>query len=140
MREYELLDKFEAGIALYGYEVKAVRQVGIKFEGAFVKFVGSKPTLLNAHIPLYKFAKVENYDPDRSRNLLLNKKEILRIEGKLSQGGNLTVVPVRWYNKGGRIKVEIALAKGRKSWEVKKLEKNRDETRRIEKELKEYIK
>ncbi len=139
-REYEITERFEAGIVLTGAEVKSVKKRGINFDGAYVKLVGNEALLLNANVDVYDFSRPENYDPKRSRKLLLHKKELERIRGKLAQGGNLTIVPISSYIKKGFVKLEIGLGKGRKTWEVKKIEKNRDETRRIQKELKEYIK
>ncbi len=139
-REYELLDRYEAGIVLTGAEVKSAKKRGINFEGAFVKIVDGEALLINAMIEGYDFSRPEGYDPRRTRKLLLHRKEIERIEGKLSQKGNLTVVPVQTLQKKGYVKIEIALGRGKKTWEVKKVEKDRDESRRIQKELKEYIK
>src|SRR3989344_8422692 len=121
--EYELLDRYEAGVALRGAEVKAVKKRGINFDGAFVKIVSGEALLLNATIDLYDFSRPDDYDPKRTRKLLLHKKEIAHLEGKLAQGGNLTVVPVSTYTKKARVKIEIALAKGRKTWEIKRVQK-----------------
>lgn len=139
-REYEITDRFEAGIVLTGAEVKSVKKRGINFEGSYVKIVGNEALLINASVEAYNFAHPDNYDPKRSRKLLLHKKELNNIRGKLAQKGNLTIVPVSSYVKKGFVKIEIGLGKGRKTWEVKKIEKTRDETRRVQKELKEYIK
>ncbi|OGK38455.1 SsrA-binding protein [Candidatus Roizmanbacteria bacterium RIFCSPHIGHO2_12_FULL_44_10] len=138
LREFDLLDKYETGIALIGSEVKAIRTRGIKLDNAFVKIVGNEVSLINAEIPIYEYADPEFYDSNRTRKLLLHKKEILKLQGKLSQKPNLTIVPVSCYNRGSLIKLEIALARGKKLWEQKKVEKNKTEKRRIEKELKDY--
>ena len=140
-RDYELLDSYEAGIVLAGHEVKAVRTQGIQLEPAYVKLVGNEAFLINASIPRYSYAaKDEDYEPDRTRKLLLNKKEILSIKSKMEQKGNVTLVPVSVYTKHGRLKVEIAIGKGRKSWQKKKIEARKTEKRRDEKEMKEYLK
>ena len=139
-REFELLEKMEAGISLTGGEVKSIKTRGIKLEGAHVRIVDGQVYLLNAEIQPYQQAQTEDYDIRRSRRLLLHRKEILKLQIKQSQGSNLTIVPLSCYNKKGNIKVEIALAKGRKTWEKKKIEAHKTEQRRTEKEMKEYLK
>ena len=138
-REYEVLEKYEAGVALTGAEVRSVKEGNIKFDNAYVKIFGNEVHLINAEVAIYKYARPEMYDPRRTRKLLLHKAEILRLKTKIATGGNLTIVPVSCYNKKGLVKVEIALAKGKKTWEKKSFEKRRDEKRRVEKELKEQI-
>lgn len=130
--EYEIIDRFEAGIVLRGEEVPIAKKRGINFDGSYVKIVGGEAMLINASI--------ESGDIKRTRKLLLHKKEIEHIMGKLSQKANLSLVPVKMYQKKGFVKLEIALAKGRKVWEVKKVVKERDEKKRVQKELKEYLK
>ena len=139
-REYQELEKIEAGIVLSGAEVKSVRTGSLKLEDAFVKMIGNEAYLINADIPIYKFTRPAGYDPKRSRKLLLHKKELLRFKIKLQSGGNLTIAPISCYNKGPLIKVEIALVKGRKDVEKRKLEKKRDVQREQEREAKEYTK
>jgi SsrA-binding protein len=139
-REFELLEKFEAGIVLSGAEVKSIKSRGMKLDGAHVRVIDGQAYLLSAEVQPYQQAQEEGYDVHRSRKLLLHKKEILKIQIKLSQGSNLTIVPVSWYNKKGNIKIEIALAKGLKTWEKKKIEARKTEKRRVEKEMKEYLK
>ena len=139
-REYLILDKFEAGISLTGSEVKSIRQGRISFVGAFVKFVSGSPVLVGAQIFPYQFNGNLDYDDKRTRKLLLHKKEILRLTNRLSERPNLTIVPVSCYTKGSLIKLEIALVQGKKTWEKKKTEKNKAETRRVEKEIKEELK
>lgn len=137
-REYDVVEKFEAGIVLSGAEVKSVRSGGLRLDDAFVKIVQNEPFLLNAEIPAYRFADRENYDPKRSRKLLLHKKELLRIQTKMKGGGGLTVVPTACYNKGALLKVEIALAKGRKERGKRKYEKQKTIKRSQQREAKEY--
>lgn len=139
-REYSLIEKYEAGVALSGAEVKSAKQGRIKLAGSFVKIRGSEAYLVNAEISIYQYARPEGYDPARTRKLLLHKKEIIRLKTKLKTGGNLTVVPVSCYNKKGLIKLEIALSKGKKTWERKKFEKEEELKRQAEKEIKEEIK
>ena len=134
--DFTILDTWEAGIVLTGMEVKAIKtgQINLKGSHVIVKNVPSPELyLLNAHIPAYKKADTksrENHDPTRSRKLLLHKKEILKIMGKTREKG-LTVVPLRVYNKGNKIKLEIGLVKGKKLFEKKEKIKERDIKRNI---------
>lgn len=139
-REYQELEKYEAGIVLNGAEVKSVRDGRLKLDDAFVKIIGSEAYLINAQIPLYEYARIPGYDLRRTRKLLLHKKELLRLKTKIAGGGSLTLVPVSCYNKGRLIKLEIALVKGRKDIEKRKLEKRRDIERQEKREVKEWMK
>ena len=139
-RDYQEIEKYEVGVALTGAEVKSVRDGRIKLEDSFVKILGSEVYLVNAEISIYEFARPQGYDLRRTRKLLLHKREIIRLKTKLSSAGGLTIVPVSCYNKSGLIKLEIALAKGRKGMEKKKLEKRRDIQREQEREAKEFLK
>lgn len=139
-REYQEVERVEAGIVLSGAEVKSVRLERIKLDDAFVKIVGEEVFLINAEISPYEHARASGYDPRRTRKLLLHKKEIIRLRTKLLGGGHLTMAPLACYNKGPFIKVEIALAKGRKDIEKRKLVKHRDIERAEKREVKEYMK
>jgi len=138
-KDFEILEKLEAGIVLTGSEVKSVKQGRVKLEGSFVKFTNYSAFLINAFIAPYKFADNTNYDPLRSRQLLLHKKEILKLKTKLKQARGLTVVPLSIYNKGHLIKVELALVRGRKKFEKKNVEKEKTIKKTIEREIKEYL-
>lgn len=132
--DYELLEKYEAGIALTGAEVKSVRENKIKLEESFVRLGEDGAWLVNAHIPPYRFARGEKYNPTRSRQLLLHKKEILSLAKKM-EGRGLTIVPVSCYFKKGRIKIEIALARGKRKWDKRETIKRRDLERELAREL-----
>ncbi|HLL60086.1 MAG TPA: SsrA-binding protein SmpB [Candidatus Nitrosocosmicus sp.] len=136
-REYTSLEKYEAGIILNGAEVKSVKAGYAKIDEAYVRVLDNEVFIINMQIPIYKFASPLNYDPARRRKLLLNKKEIIRLTTKLASG-NLTIIPLSCYNKKNLIKVEIALSKGKKTWETKRVEKDQDMKRNAEKELREY--
>lgn len=138
-REYEVLEKFEAGIVLIGAEVKSVRAGHMLIDNAFVKILGSEAYLINANIAVYPFSQPQGYDPKRTRKLLLHKKELLRIQGKLSSGSKLTVVPIACYNKGINFKMEVALVKGRSDREKTKLVKGKTIERNQKREVKEYM-
>ena len=139
-RDYQEIEKYEVGIALSGPEVKSVRAGRIRLEDSFVKILGSEVYLINAEISVYEYARPQDYDSRRTRKLLLHKREIIRLKTKLAGPGGLAIVPVSCYNKGSLIKLEVALAKGRKGLEKKKLEKKRDIARNEKREAKEYLK
>jgi SsrA-binding protein len=123
--DYQLLEKFEAGIVLNGPEVKSVKAGHLHLEEAFCQVKNGELWLFNAHIHPYKFADNQNYDPRRARKLLLHKNEILKLFQYSSQKG-LTIVPISCYTKGNQIKLEIALAKGKKKYEKREAIKKRD--------------
>lgn len=139
-RDYQEIERFEAGISLTGAEVKSIRAGRMKLENSFVRILGSEVYLVNAEIPIYEYARPQGYDLRRSRKLLLHRKEILRLKGKISSHSGLTLAPISCYNKHCLVKLEIALAKGRKSVDKKNLEKRREIERREEREAKEYLK
>ncbi len=138
--DYQEIDKFEAGIVLIGSEVKSVKEGSLKLDDSFVRFIGNEAFLINADIPIYHFTRPQGYDSKRSRKLLLHKKEILKLQVKIATGGNLTIAPLSCYNKGTMLKLEIALAKGRKDVEKKKLVKQRDIVLEQKREVREYLK
>lgn len=139
-RNYQIIEKYEFGLVLTGQEVKSVKTAIIKLEDSYVKIIGSEAYLVNAQIPLYRYARPPMYDPKRSRKLLLHKDELIRIKTKINSGSGLTVVPILCYNKGNLIKIEAALVRGRKDVEKRKLEKARDVKRQEQREMKEYLK
>ncbi len=128
---YQLLEKFEAGIVLSGSEVKSIKQSRVDISNAFAKIINGEIYLINANIPI---ANGVNYDPSRMRKLLLHKDEIISIEGKIKQK-KLTLVPTKVYTRGPLIKAEIALAKTKRKFEKKELLKKRDIKRDIEREI-----
>jgi len=128
---YHLLEKFEAGIELTGPEVKSIKKGQIKLEQAFVQIKNNQVFLINAHISSYEFADQRDYDPVRERRLLLQKKQIVSLQTKKRQK-KLTLIPVSCYVKGPWIKLEIALAKGKKKFEKKEKIKKRDLNREQE--------
>ena len=132
--DYEILERFEAGINLLGSEVKAVRLGHADLTGAHVRIIGSEAYLLNAKIFPYKYAQIENYDEKRTRKLLLHKNEIISLKSKM-EGANLVVVPLSLYAKRPFIKIELALAKGKKKYEKKEAIKKKDIERELEQEL-----
>lgn len=132
---FNFLEKIEAGIVLLGSEVKAVRENHADLTGSYVKILGSEAFLINASIFPYKYARSEGYEEKRTRKLLLHKKEIIALKSRLEQG-NLVLVPVCLYTSKQNIKVELALSRGRKQYEKKRLLKERDLQRETQLELK----
>jgi len=124
--DYELLESLEAGLALTGQETKSAKTGHFKLKGAHVAFTKGEAWLIGSHISKYpKAGPLPDYDPERSRKLLLHKRELDRLRGKREEEG-LTIVPIRAYMKGGRIKIEIAVARGKKQYEKRETIKKRD--------------
>jgi len=133
---YEILEKYEAGIELLGVEVKSVRGGQMSLEGAFVIVRGDETYLINANIPPYQPKNApKDYDPLRNRKLLLTKQEIAELAGS-EKNKSLTIVPISVYNKNRKIKVEIALVKGKKKFDKRETLKKRDTDREIQREYK----
>lgn len=132
--DYSITEKLEAGINLIGAEVKAVRLGHADLSGSFVKIIGSEAYLINAKIFPYEYAKPEDYDPRRTRKLLLHKKEILALKTK-TEGAKLAIVPLSLYLSDGLIKLGLGLGKGKKQYEKREAIKKRDIQREIEQDL-----
>jgi len=133
---YEFLEKYETGIEFLGTEVKSVRGGQMSLEGAFVIVRGGEAFLINANIPPFQPKNApKDYDPLRNRKLLLTKKEIATLAGN-EKNKSLTIVPVSVYNKNRKIKVEIALVKGKKKFDKRETLKKRDTDREIRREYK----
>ncbi|MEX2029225.1 MAG: SsrA-binding protein SmpB [Candidatus Paceibacterota bacterium] len=133
---YEILEKYEAGIELLGVEVKSVRGGQMSLEGAFVIARGNEAYLINANIPPFQPKNApKDYDPLRNRKLLLTRKEIAELAGS-EKNKSLTIVPISVYNKKSKIKVEIALVKGKKKFDKRETLKKRDTDREIRREYK----
>ena len=134
--DYEILEKFEAGIVLFGHEAKSAKNGNMSLKGAYVTFHNNEAYLTGAHIGKYKPAGgLKDYDAERSRKLLLKKKELRYLLGKKEVKG-LTIVPILVYIKHNKVKVEIAIARGKKQYEKKEKIKQRDIEREIRRTLK----
>jgi SsrA-binding protein len=129
--EYTILDTYEAGISLVGTEVKSLRLGRASLTDAFATVDGGEVWLRNLHIPEYVQGTWTNHTPRRTRKLLLHKGEILRLIGKTKEGG-LALVPLSMYFKDGKVKVELALAKGKKAYDKRQSLAKRDAQREIE--------
>lgn len=134
--DYEILDTYEAGIVLSGSEVKSVRNGQGKLEGAHVGVRGGEAYLLGASIPPFQRTNApKNYDPEQARKLLLSKKEIGQL-AEIEAKKGLTIVPIRLYNAGRNIKLEIAVARGKKKTDKRETIKKRESKIAIERTLK----
>ena len=133
--DYHLLERFEAGLVLTGTEVKSLRQGQATLQRAFADLRDGELWLVGAHIPEYAQGNLANHDPDRDRKLLLRRREIDSLLGKVQERG-LTLVPTKLYFKNGRVKIEIALARGKEARDKRRDIAERDARRQIERELK----
>ena len=133
--EYFLIEKFEAGLVLQGSEIKSIRAGQISIQESYIDIVdGKQAWLVEAHIAPYEQANRFNHEPRRKRRLLLHKKQILELWNNVRIKG-MTVVPTRVYLKGGRAKIEIALAKGKKAHDKRATIAKRDEARSADREM-----
>jgi SsrA-binding protein len=123
--EYEIIQSFEAGIALHGTEVKSLRAGKCNLTDGFVEIVGGEAWLKSVHISEYTQGNINNHDPFRDRKLLLNGIEIKKLNQKVKEKG-YTIVPLSLYFKNGKVKVEIALAKGKKLYDKRETIAKRD--------------
>jgi len=130
--EYDIKEKYVAGIVLTGQEVKSLRGNHGSLAGSFVRLLGLEAWLVNAQIPLYAFATAPDYDPKRMRKLLLHKKEVLALQNQSQQKG-LTLVPLSIFLDSNRIKLEFGVGRGRKDHDkravIKKREMDREDAR-----------
>ncbi len=133
--DYEILETFEAGIALQGSEVKSAKNGKINLKDSHVIFKNGEAFLINCHISPYSHANIVNHDPTRTRKLLLHKREINKLMGKTNEKG-LTVIPLKFYLKNNLVKLEIALAKGKKLHDKRETIKRKDMEREINRDLK----
>jgi SsrA-binding protein len=133
--EYHLLERVEAGLALTGSEVKSLRQGHATMQRAYADARDGELWLVGVHIPAYEQASVAPHDPDRDRKLLLHRRQIDQLSSQVAERG-LTLVPTRLYFKNGRVKVEIAVARGKELRDKRRDIAERETKRRIERELK----
>ena len=133
--EYEILDKLEAGIALTGTEVKSVRDGRINLKEAFARVRNAEVWLIQCHISPYSHGNVHNHDPVRPRKLLLHKREIRKLIGKIQEKG-LTLVPLSVYLKNGKVKIELGLVRGKKTVDKRAAQQERTQKREIDKMIK----
>lgn len=132
--DYEIKETFEAGITLYGAEVRAIRLSLVDITGSHIRITGNEAFLIGAKIYPYKYARPDQYIENRTRKLLLHKKQIISLKSKID-GLGLSLVPISLYDKNHLIKVEIGLGKGKKKYQKRETIKKRDIQRDIEREL-----
>lgn len=133
---YQILERFEAGISLIGQEVKSIKTKGVNLAGSYVVIKDSEAFWIGTKVPPYQPKNAPpDYNPQRSRKLLLKKSEIKYLIGKSKERG-LTLIPLRVYTKNGKIKLEFGIAKGKKKFDKRDLIKKREAEREIERALK----
>lgn len=135
LHDYQIFDRYEAGIVLSGPEVKSLREGRINLKDSYAIVRQAEIYLLNCHISPYSHGNRENVDPTRTRKLLLHRQEINKLIGGTVEKG-FTLVPLRVYFKGGRAKAEIALVKGKKLYDKRETERRRESEREMAKALK----
>jgi SsrA-binding protein len=133
--DYSIEDTFEAGMQLVGTEVKSLRDGKANLKDSYVLIKGTQVFLFNCHISPYTHGNIQNHDPLRTRKLLLHRKEIERLTGKIQQKG-YSLIPLKIYFKGPFAKVEIGLGKGKKEYEKRETIKEREAKRDIERAMK----
>lgn len=132
--DYFVEDKIEAGIVLTGTEVKSIRESGAQITDSFVRFRNGRPIMYNAHIAEYKFGNFANHDPHRPRNLLLHKKEIIKLEHEIQSKG-LTLIPLRMYFEKALVKVELGLCRGKKLYDKRETLKRKEHMRETQRAI-----
>lgn len=135
LHEYFIVQKFEAGLALTGTEVKSLRDGKAQLKDAYVTFKDGEAFLFGAHISPYSHGNLQNHEPERSRKLLLHRKEIDKLRVQTVEKG-LTIVPLRLYFKGSRVKAEIAIVRGKKQHDKRETEKTREADREVAQAMK----
>ena len=134
LHEYEIIEKHEVGIALRGTEVKAFRENGFQFRDSYVEFRNGELFLSGASVAPYSHGNRMNHSEERQRKLLMKKKDIMKVGGKVTEKG-LTLIPLKAYFKGGLVKFEIGLARGRKSHDKREAIKKRDIDKDVRREM-----
>jgi len=128
--EYEIINKYEAGIVITGTEVKSLREGKVNLQESYGRIINDEVWIINSHINEYKYGNINNHEPARNRKLLLNKREIRKIKQQLQEKG-LTLVPLKIYFKGSLVKVEIGIARGKKLYDKRESIKKRDIERNL---------
>ena len=135
LRNYTVLERIEAGIALEGYEVKSIREGGLNLRDAFCEIANGEPWLVDLNISPYSHTKDATIEPSRRRRLLMHKREIRKLDSKVRERG-FTLIPLKFYFKQGKVKVEIGLVKGKRLFDRKQDVADRDAKRAMEREKK----
>ena len=136
--DYEIIEKYDAGIALLGSEVKSIREGRVSFKDSYVEIRSQEAFLVSTHIAAYPNATYNNHEPERVRKLLLHRQELKKLDRKIKTRG-ITIVPLRMYlTPKGLVKIEIALAKGKRLYDKKQKIKEKDIQRDVDREMKRY--
>lgn len=135
--DYEILETFEAGIVLQGTEIKSLRDNGGGLQEAYVKVLSNELWLIGSHISPYRYGNIYNHEEKRDRKLLMHRNEIRKFRIAIQEKG-LTLIPLALYLKNGRVKVRIAIAKGKKSFDKRESIKERDDKRQMQRALKQH--
>jgi len=136
-RDYFIVDEYEAGLVLLGTEVKSLRKGRANLKDSYARIKNGEVFVYQLHIAPYPFAYYDNHDPLRARKLLLHKHEIKRLYGKMNEKGH-TLIPIRLYFKGGKAKILLALAKGKRKVDKREAIKRRDAQRDLDRAIKNY--
>ena len=134
--DYHILDKYECGIVLKGTEIKSIREGKVNIKDSYCSFRHGELFVVGMHVSKYKQGNIFNHNETRNRKLLLHKKELIKLENKMNQE-SLTVVPLKVYIEKGLAKLEIALAKGKKTYDKRQSLKEKDIKKRMDKAVKE---
>jgi len=134
---YEILETFEAGIALQGTEIKSLRDNGGSLQDAYVKIIKNEVWLVGCSIAPYRFGNIYNHEDRRERKLLMHKREIAQLKTAIQEKG-LTIIPLSFYLKNGIVKTKLAIAKGKKTADKRSAIKDRDDQRRIDQAMKNF--
>ena len=134
---YEILETHEAGLVLNGTEIKSLRNSGGNLQDSYVKILKGEMWLINSSIAPYRFGNIHNHEEKRERKLLMHKREIAKLNTLIQEKG-LTIIPLSFFLKEGRVKVKLAVAKGKKSFDKREAVKERDEKRNMAKALKNF--
>jgi len=135
--DYEVVESLEAGVILTGTEIKSIRQGQVNLRDGFALIRGDEVWLINVHIAPYAHGQRDNHEPKRERKLLLHRREIERLQGKISERG-WTLAPLRLYLRNNRAKIELGLVRGKRQYDKREAIARRDSERDLQRILKEY--
>ena len=135
--EYHILEKYEAGMALKGSEVKSIREGNVSIKESYVRFFSGELFIVGMHIAEYENVGYDNVQSVRDRKLLLHKRELVKLKSKVDEKG-VTMIPLSLYLKKNLVKLEFGLAKGKKLWDKRKDKQDKDIKRNIDRKMKEY--
>ena len=136
--DFFIVDEYEAGLVLQGTEVKSLRLGKVNLKDSYARILDGEVFVYQLHIGAYPFAYYNNHDPLRTRKLLLHRQEIKRLYSKVNEKGH-TLVPLKLYFKGGKVKLSLALAKGKRQYDKREAIKRRDEQRDLDRARKQYM-